>query len=80
MMDKSLYTGQSKRFCELLIAARKTAGLTQTELAKRIGVDQAFISKYENGDRRLDVLEFLKIAEALEIDPVSIMQILKEVV
>jgi transcriptional regulator with XRE-family HTH domain len=77
-MDKSVYTGQSKRFCALLIAARKTAGLTQTELAKRIGVDQAFISKYENGDRRLDVLEFLKIAEALNVDPASIMQVLRE--
>jgi transcriptional regulator with XRE-family HTH domain len=77
-MDKSVYTGQSKRFCELLIAARKAAGLTQTELAKRIGVDQAFISKYENGDRRLDVLEFLKIADALNVDPASIMQVLRE--
>jgi transcriptional regulator with XRE-family HTH domain len=77
-MDKSLYTGQGKRFCELLIAARKKAGLTQTELAKRIGVDQAFISKYENGDRRLDVLEFLKIAEALNVDPASIVQVLRE--
>ncbi|MBA1158451.1 helix-turn-helix transcriptional regulator [Microvirga sp. Marseille-Q2068] len=78
-MDKSLYTGRSKRFCELLIAARKTAGLTQTELAKRIGVDQVFISKYENGDRRLDVLEFLTIAEASNINPASVMQALKSI-
>jgi transcriptional regulator with XRE-family HTH domain len=52
--------------------------LTQTELAKRIGVDQAFISKCENGDRRLDVLEFLKIAEALDIDPASLVQVLRD--
>jgi transcriptional regulator with XRE-family HTH domain len=77
-MDKSVYTGQNKRFCELLIAARKKAGMTQTELARRIDADQAFISKYENGDRRLDVVEFLKIAEVLNIDPASIMRVLRE--
>ena len=77
-MDKSVYSDRDRKFRALLIAARKAARLTQADLARRIGADQAFVSKYERGDRRLDVVEFLRIAEALEVDPAAIMAVLRE--
>jgi transcriptional regulator with XRE-family HTH domain len=52
-----------------LAAARERAGLTQQQLAKLLRKPQSFISSYENGQRRIDVLELLRIAEALDADP-----------
>jgi transcriptional regulator with XRE-family HTH domain len=43
--------------------------MTQQQLADRLGKPQSFISKYEGGERRIDVIEFITIAEALEMDP-----------
>jgi transcriptional regulator with XRE-family HTH domain len=53
---------------ELLVAAREKAGLTQQQLADRLGKPQSFISKYEGGERRIDVIEFIQIADALNMD------------
>ncbi len=53
----------------MLVDARKKAGLTQVQLAKRLRRPQSFISKYENGERRLDVVEFLDVARALKVEP-----------
>jgi transcriptional regulator with XRE-family HTH domain len=50
---------------ELLVAARKKAGLTQEQLARHLGKSQSFIAKYEGGERRIDVIEFITIAAAL---------------
>jgi transcriptional regulator with XRE-family HTH domain len=52
----------------LLVAAREKAGLTQQQLADRLGKPQSFISKYEGGERRIDVIEFIQIADALNMD------------
>jgi predicted transcriptional regulator len=52
-----------------LLAAREPAVLKQTELAKRLRKPQSFISSYENGERRTDVLEFIRVAEKLDCDP-----------
>lgn len=46
---------------------RVKAGLTQAELAARIGKDQTFVSKYESGVRRLDVLELRDICQAIGV-------------
>jgi len=56
-----------------MIAARKTAGLTQTELADQLARPQSYVSKYERGERRLDVVEFLALSELLNIDPHDII-------
>jgi transcriptional regulator with XRE-family HTH domain len=58
----------------LLIAARKKAGLTQHEVAKRLKRPQSFVAKFEDGERRLDVVEFLTVAKAIEADPVLILR------
>lgn len=51
-----------------LAAARDRAGLTQAQLAKRLRKPQSFVSNYERGQRRIDVLELLRIVEALGAD------------
>ncbi len=58
-----------KRLRELLVEARKRAELTQAELSSRLKRPQSFVSKYERGERRLDVVEFGQVARALGIDP-----------
>ena len=65
-------------FCSLLIAARRDAGLTQIELANRIGKPQSFVSKYESGERRLDVVEFIDVCSALKTSPIDIIKKLWE--
>jgi transcriptional regulator with XRE-family HTH domain len=62
-----------KRFRELLVAARKKAELTQAELSSRLNRPQSFVSKYERGERRLDVVEFREVACALGVDPVQFL-------
>jgi transcriptional regulator with XRE-family HTH domain len=52
----------------LLVQARKDAGLTQSQLAIKLGRPQSFVSKFERGERRLDVIEFLDITHAIGVD------------
>lgn len=54
---------------ELLIETRKQAGVSQTELARRLGRPQPFMSYVERGERRIDVIEFYAIMTALGVDP-----------
>jgi transcriptional regulator with XRE-family HTH domain len=59
-----------------MIGARKTAGLTQRELAKRLRRPQSFVAKYEGGERRVDVVEFIEICRAIETDPNKMLKVL----
>ena len=68
-MPKTIHTERHKLFCELLKARRKAAGLTQTVVAERLGKPPSYVAKYEGGERRLDVLEFLDVATAIGFDP-----------
>ncbi len=52
-------------FCELMINACKSARLTQHDLAKRLKKPQSFVAKYEGGERRVDVVEFLGIMRVI---------------
>jgi transcriptional regulator with XRE-family HTH domain len=67
-MPKSLFSREYGRFCAALVAERRAAGLTQADLAGRLRKPQSYVSKYENGERRLDVIEFLHIAAAVGFD------------
>jgi transcriptional regulator with XRE-family HTH domain len=55
--------------CAVLVATRREAGLTQAQLADRLGKPASFIAKIEIGERRVDVVEFAAIAKALKLDP-----------
>ena len=65
---KTLRSPDHVRLIELLIAARETAGLTQQQLADRLDKPQSFVAKYEGGERRIDLIEFIAIARALQFD------------
>jgi len=67
-MTKSAFSAKYDYFRELLLAARKSAGLTQIDLGKQLSRPQSFVSKFERGERRLDVVEFLEIASVLGVD------------
>ncbi len=73
-MSRSVFTEAYIRFRRLLIEARRSARLTQAQLAERLGRPQSFVSKYETGERRLDVVEFLELAQVLGIDPVELLR------
>jgi transcriptional regulator with XRE-family HTH domain len=73
-MTDSIHTAKYQRLCELLVDARKARGLSQDALAEKLGYVQTVVSKYERGERRLDVIEFLDVAEALGIDPHKVIR------
>lgn len=58
----------------VIVAARQDAGVSQRELAVRLGKPRSFVSKYESRERRLDILELLAIARALDVDAIAIVQ------
>ncbi|MEV8440447.1 helix-turn-helix transcriptional regulator [Actinosynnema sp. NPDC051121] len=64
-MDKGITAEEYRRFRALLRQLRLDAGLTQVEVAERLEEPQSFVSKYESGERRLDVIELRRVAEAL---------------
>jgi transcriptional regulator with XRE-family HTH domain len=65
---------QQDKLCMLLRHARKKAGLTQIQLEKRLRTYKGYVSKYESGERELTLRELLEIAEALNVDPVSLIK------
>ena len=71
-MPKSVFSGAHRYLVEALATARKRSGLTQRELAARVGKDQSYISLIENSQRRVDVLEFCALARAMGEDPTSL--------
>lgn len=73
-MQKSLKSPEYARLIAALVAVRKSAGVRQQALAKKLGRPQSFIAKYEGGERRIDVIEFVAIARALGADPVKLFR------
>jgi transcriptional regulator with XRE-family HTH domain len=69
-----MFTERYNRFRLSLIEARKLKDLTQVELANKLKRPQSFVSKYERGERRLDVIEFFEVARALRIDAITFLK------
>lgn len=67
-MVKSLHTPAYGVFRRIMATARERQALTQAGLALRLGKPQSFVSKYESGERRLDVMEFISVCDALGVD------------
>lgn len=69
-MDSEAY----QKLSRVLVEARERSGMTQVELAKRLRKPQSFVSKYERGERGLDVIEFRRVALALGADPIRLLR------
>jgi transcriptional regulator with XRE-family HTH domain len=72
-LTKSVFTPEYAHFAARIVELRKEAGLTQVELAQRLGRPQSYVSKYERGERRLDVVEFLAVTRALGTDAAGLV-------
>lgn len=77
-MAKSLHTPEYEHFRALLVAAREKAGLTQAEVSAKLERPQSFVAKYEGGERRLDVVEFVQVCAALGTDPHAVLHTMQE--
>lgn len=73
-MQKSLKSPEYGRLVGLLVAVRRGSGVRQQALAKKLGRPQSFIAKYEGGERRIDVVEFIAIARALGANPLKLFR------
>ncbi len=69
----SIYTDQYRRVIDELKRARKAAGVTQQRLAEALSQPQSFVSKVENGERRLDIVEFAHFCQAIAVDPCELL-------
>ena len=75
-MPKTIFTVANQIVVEVLRASRLANGLTQRQLAERIGRDQSWISLIEGSQRRVDVVEFVEISKALGLDPAKLMAVI----
>ena len=78
-MSQTLRSPRHEALRAFIVEKRKKAGLTQSELATRLGRYQSFIANIESGQRRIDVVELLDIAAAVGFDPREAIKRLKAV-
>lgn len=71
-MAKGIHDSRYRWMIAQLVQARKDQGLSQEEVARRLGKPQQYVSRYEVGERRLDIVEFLDASIALGTDGVQI--------
>lgn len=67
------------RLVKALASARHKAALTQAEVAGKLQRPQSFVSKYEQGERRLDVVEFVQVCRAIDTDPIAILAAISDI-
>lgn len=65
---KTVHLPEYQLLLRHMVRARLKARVSQEELAKAIKKPQSFVSKYENGERRLDIIEFITICRVLKVD------------
>jgi transcriptional regulator with XRE-family HTH domain len=68
-MPHSIHDPRYQRLAALVAELRKSRGLLQQDVAERLERPQSYVSKIENGDRRLDMIELIDLLAALEADP-----------
>lgn len=73
-MQKSIANAKQQIFLKLIRKFRQRAGLRQVDVAKRLDQPQSFVSKYESGERRLDLLELEQVCEACDTDLVNFVR------
>jgi transcriptional regulator with XRE-family HTH domain len=73
MQRKWVVSPDYRAAIEAISAVREGLGISQRELARRLDKHPSFVNKIEQLERRLDILEFIAIAEAMEIDPAHLL-------
>lgn len=73
-MEKTLTSRAHVKLVRMLIERREAAGITQTELAQKLGEYQSFVARLESGQRRIDVVEFIELARVLDFDPARFIE------
>ena len=68
-MGKTLGSTRHKILIDFIVSKREAAGLTQAQLAAKLGEYQSYVARLESGQRRVDVVEFLELAIVLGFDP-----------
>jgi transcriptional regulator with XRE-family HTH domain len=77
-LSKSLRSPRHKALIALLIEKREAAGITQAQLAEKLGEYQSFVARLESGQRRVDVVEFLELAKILNFEAAKVLKALQE--
>jgi len=77
-VTKSTHTPEYRLLVEILTDTRRKAGLTQQQVADRLGKPQSYVAKAEGSERRIDVVEFAKFSAAMDQDPTALLQLLLE--
>ncbi len=72
-MPRKLQSPKYAKLREVLMSERLAAEMTQAMLAHKLKRPQSFVSKFENGSRHLDVIEFIEICKAIGVDPREIV-------
>ena len=67
-LAKTLGSTRHKVLVDLIVSKREAAGLTQSQLAEKLGEYQSFVARLESGQRRIDVIEYIEIARVLNFD------------
>lgn len=75
---KARLAGELVILGRVLAQVRERAGLKQSDIAAKLGMPASYLSKIENGTRRLDVIELVRIAEAMGVDPAEIVRELRD--
>ena len=73
-VTKSLHSVTYGKLTELLVQARRKSGLTQQEVADALKTHQSYVAKVEGGERRIDVVEFMELAQALGVVPSNLLK------
>lgn len=73
-MDKAIHSAGQERLSALLRQLRESAGLTQVDVAEALDVPQSFVSKYESGERRLDLIELKQVCEVFEFALIDLVR------
>lgn len=78
MSQKTIYRAEYEKLLSFLKRVREDRELSQSELGLRLGQDQTYVSKYEKGVRRLDLIETIDICKALDINTNEIFDNLRK--
>jgi transcriptional regulator with XRE-family HTH domain len=78
-LAKTITSERHKALIAFLVAKRKQAKLTQSDLAARVGESQSFVAHLESGQRRITFVEFVELAEILSFNPAEVLATLQKI-